>query len=151
MGDLIIIKRQYLPDRNVQIKKLLEATKNHQQDVYEALQWCIAHLARKATRHDETKIDDIEGFYRLAMCDFNDTHPEAGDWWEKHVAIERHHLNEYCPEDVNLFDVLEQICDRVVGGMALNGRPYVNEINPNILIRAYDNTFKMIFDHVEVE
>lgn len=37
---------------------------------------------------------------------------------------ERRHLNDKVPEDVNLIDVLEMICDRVCAGMARTGAVY---------------------------
>ena len=34
-----------------------------------------------------------------------------GEWYPMHCQTERHHLNERCPDDVSLIDVIEMICD----------------------------------------
>lgn len=37
-------------------------------------------------------------------------------WYQKHLT-ERHHLNDKCPEDVNLIDILEMVIDCSVAGV----------------------------------
>jgi hypothetical protein len=104
--------------------------------------------------HDYTKKSEPEAslFYR-ELCatiegkmDF-----EKGEWYPMHCQRERHHLNQYCPEDVNLIDVIEMICDCVCAGMARSGSVYPVKIPNEILQQAVENTVQMCIDAVEVE
>ena len=74
-----------------------------------------------------------------------------GEWYPMHCKTERHHLNEYCPDDVNLIDVIEMICDCVCAGLARSGNVRPVEISTDIFKRAVDNTVKMLVDIVEIE
>ena len=47
-------------------------------------------------------------------------------------------------------DVLEQIVDGVMAGMARTGRYEPRPLDPLLLQRAYDNTAKMLAEHVQV-
>lgn len=72
-------------------------------------------------------------------------------WYQEHISKERHHLNENCPEDVNLIDVLEMICDTVVAGMARTGEIFPINLDNEILQKAVQNTVKLIKDNVVVK
>ena len=71
-------------------------------------------------------------------------------WYQKHLT-ERHHLNESCPEDVNLIDVLEMVIDCSVAGLARSGNIFPINISNEILQKAIENTKQMIIDNVEIE
>ena len=51
---------------------------------------------------------------------------------------------------MNLLDVLEQIVDGAMAGMARTGRYEPRPIDPFILSRAYDNTCKLMAGAVRV-
>ena len=74
-----------------------------------------------------------------------------GEWYPIHCKTERHHLNEHCPEDVNLIDVLEMICDCVCAGMARSGGVYPISISDDVLRKAFANTVQMCINSVEME
>lgn len=76
---------------------------------------------------------------------------EDGQWNKDHYALERHHLLRRCPEDVNLIDVIEMICDCVCAGMARSGCVHDLEINTEILKQAVRNTVEMLKNSVELE
>ena len=65
-----------------------------------------------------------------------------------HCQTERHHLNEHCPDDVNLIDVIEMICDCVCAGMARSGSVYPVTISSEILQKAVENTVNMCIESV---
>ena len=67
------------------------------------------------------------------------------------MHTERHHLLKNVPDDVDLLDVLEQICDCVSAGMARSGKVFDVEIPSEILEKAVKNTVKMLIDRIEVE
>lgn len=132
--------------------ELKESTEMHIDDVRRGLSWFAQELGIHAWNHDWTKLKYIDEFYeqfRKAQ--------ETGDWgkgWydQIHLKKERHHLDDIdsCPDDVNLLDVLEQIVDGVMAGMARTGRYEPHPIDPFILQRAYRNTCELLLKHVRV-
>lgn len=97
--------------------------------------------------HDFTKRKEPEKslFYRelCATIEGNMDSFIDGKWYPMHCCTERHHLNEHCPEDVNLIDVLEMICDCVCAGMARSGSVRPVSISDDVLRKAFDNTVQM--------
>lgn len=153
------IKRNVLGDTRTATKipdfyEFSDSNKMHSEDV-ENMMEVIAGEMRDAGRiHDFTKRKEPHRslFYRelCATIEGKMNFVEDGKWYRMHCETERHHLNEYCPEDVNLIDVLEMICDCVCAGMARTGDFKPVEISPEILQRAVENTAKMCADAVEI-
>lgn len=73
-----------------------------------------------------------------------------GTWYPMHVTIERHHLLSYCPDDVNIIDVLEMIVDCTLAGLTRSGTVRPVEIDSEILKKAVDNTVDLIKNNVEL-
>jgi hypothetical protein len=69
-----------------------------------------------------------------------------------HQKVERHHLKnkEFIQDDVNLIDVLEQIIDGVMAGLARSGEYKQEEMPAELLEKAYKNTVSLILKNVEV-
>ena len=67
------------------------------------------------------------------------------------MKMERHHLNEHCPDDVNLIDVIEMIADCACAGMARSGNVYPINISSETLQKAVENTAQMCIDAVIIE
>ena len=99
-------------------------------------------------RHDDDKLNDIDGFHRDFQTGF-----ERTEWWDNHRKITRHHLtsDDGVPEDVNLIDVLEMIVDGAMAGMARSGSVYPPTISTNVLLRAVKNTFELLVSQIVVE
>lgn len=131
---------------------LLKNSKQHILDVGQAMRWMASKLIDAGVIHDWTKVENIDEFYE----DFADTQDGfQGDFkqmhWFKDLHLqERHHLNDYCPEDVTLFDCLERIADIVTAGLARSGDIYDDEIDPAILSKAYANTIKQLKEEIKV-
>ena len=143
----IIIKKSKNADTRtcdwskVSKKELLENSKQHIGDVKKGLSLFVDMLNKASKRHDFTKIDNIDEFYSDFQTGFKKT-----DWWEKHQQKERHHFNtkKYIQKDINLIDVLEQITDGVMAGMARSGK-YRKEVpDVKLLLKAYENTAKIL-------
>ena len=140
-------------DKVVSKDELKQSTIQHINDVRKALDFMNRELRRKALFHDFSKIDCIDWFYK----DFKATQVEKadfkaeGNWFWHHVKSERHHLNDYCPDDVNLFDVMERIADITMAGMGRSGKVYDDTLNPDILEKAYKNTIDLILKNTEVK
>lgn len=128
------------------------ANKEHISDVSRMMS-SIAECINKAGRHhDDTKIDEPERslFYR-ELCAKIEGKIDSfvdGEWYPMHCQTERHHLNEHCPDDVNLIDVIEMICDCVCAGMARSGSVYPVTISSEILQKAVENTVNMCIESV---
>ena len=131
-------------------EELRESTKMHIQDVRRAMNWLTRRLIGIGEHHDWTKMNYFDEFYRQ-FHKAQETGEWGTGWYDKiHVVEERHHLEERCPKDVTLLDVLEQIADCVCAGMARTGKFEPRPLDPAILSRAYLNTQKMIADAVRV-
>lgn len=127
---------------------LLASSRQHINDVDEALQFFAARLGDASARHDTDKITDIDGFHRDFVTGFQQT-----TWWDKHRTLNRHHLLQAdgVPANVNLIDVLDFIADCVMAGMARSGTVYKLELDPAVLYRAFENTVEMLKAEVIVE
>ena len=135
------------------IDEFMEANHSHREDVSNLMSEFANEIERRGGKHDWTKIDEpyrsmfyrdmhnaIEG--RISFLD--------GEWSKLHYELERHHLNRSCPEDVNLIDVIEMICDCVVAGKARSGDVYEINIDDDILKKAVKNTTEMLKDNVVI-
>ena len=105
-------------------------------------------------KHDWTKIEEPyrSMFYR-DMCNAIEGRMkfEDGEWSKLHYATERHHLLRNVPNDVNLIDVIEMIADCVCAGMARSGEVRPLEIDEFILMKAIDNTVKLMAESIELQ
>ena len=73
-----------------------------------------------------------------------------GEWCKIHYNMERHHLNEVCPDDVGFLDVIEMVCDCICAGMARSGEVRPVEISSEILQKALANTTKKLSGMIEL-
>lgn len=129
-------------------EQLLQSSYQHIDDIRKGFEFFMSLMCERATLHDRTKITHIDDFHRNFLTGFKET-----DWWEYHQANERHHFNnaKYIPEDVNLVDIIDQIIDGVMAGMARSGSYRQENISPDLLMKAYNNTVKLLLENVEVE
>jgi len=128
--------------------QLLKSSKQHINDVKKGLLFLSKLLKEKGEKHDWTKISDIDSFYEDFGTGFKRT-----KWWKMHQQTERHHFTtkKYIPKDINLLDVLEQIVDGVMAGLARSGKYRYEPIDNEILQKAYRNTARLLMDNVKVE
>lgn len=156
----IKIKRNTLGDtrtaeRVPTFAEFSESNRRHVDDVFHMMDGIAEMIRFAGAKHDYTKINDPEKslFYRelCATIEGKVSSFVDGKWYPTHCKTERHHLNEYCPDDVNLIDVLEMICDCVCAGMARSGSVYPIEISSDVLQRAVSNTVEMCMNAVEME
>ena len=154
------IKRNVLGDTRTATRvptfcEFTDSNRSHVEDVSNMMHELAKDICKVGEVHDFTKRTDPEKslFYRELcatiegkMDNFTD-----GEWYPMHCKVERHHLNEHCPEDVNLIDVLEMICDCVCAGMARSGSVRPVSISDDILRKAFDNTVQMCINSVKTE
>ena len=120
----------------------------------EAVRKCGAFICDKIKEqfkeHDHTKLgDDLPDFIDAMKAHLNGKSFKDQPWWKVHLT-ERHHLNDRVPDDVNLIDVLELICDCISAGMARTGEVYDLKISDEVLQKAFQNTAEMIKKEIKV-
>ena len=134
--------------------EMVDSNRSHISDVETMMREIAEDIRTAGSNHDITKMGDPykSMFYRelCATIEGKMDNFTKGEWYPMHCKAERHHLNEHCPEDVNLIDVLEMICDCVCAGMARTGSVYPVLISEDVLRKAFDNTVQMCIDSVEI-
>ena len=131
----------------VSYEQLLQQSKQHIGDVQKGISFLIEKMNTAALEHDRTKIDKAREFHNDFKTGFKIT-----DWWKMHQKEERHHFDtpEFIQEDINLIDVLEQIVDGVMAGLARSGQYRKEPLSPELLQKAYENTAKLLIENIEV-
>lgn len=137
--------------KDVTFEEFREANKQHILDVMNTMTMLSGALRERAYKHDFTKVIEEEQFYK----DFKDTLESGinfveGEWYQEHIVKERHHLTSKCPENVNLIDVIEMICDCVCAGLSRSGEVRELEITDEILKKAVNNTVELLTNNIEV-
>ncbi len=156
---MIIIKKHTEGDSRVAkevptIEAFRQANVDHIDDVKGLGREFSRELENRMRNHDWTTI--VEPFMSMFYHDMSSTIEGKmdffdGDWSKLHYQeLERHHLKRHCPDDVNMFDVIEMICDCVAAGMARSGEVYDLDIPPEVLTKAIDNTVKWLQSRVIV-
>lgn len=109
-------------------------------------------MRKIGNNHDRTKISHFDQFFEdfsKHRLDLEHVDFKALPWWQIHIT-ERHHLNDKCPEDVDLFDVFEMIADCVCAGKARSGEVYPVKLSNDILQRAVENTQKLLERNIKI-
>jgi hypothetical protein len=129
-------------------EQLLKSSEQHIDDVDKGIQFFISLLNMVSADHDSDKLWGIDSFHSDFITGFKKT-----DWWDRHRKITRHHLIEEdgIPKDVNIIDVLEMITDCVMAGMGRTGSVYPLNINPQVLMNAFQNTVELLKSQVVVK
>ena len=130
-------------------ESLLQNTYSHINDVQNVGFWLCNKLKEQLTQHDHTKIDYIDEFYEDFTSKKQGKDFKSLGWFQKHLT-ERHHLNDRCPDDVNLIDVMEMVIDCTVAGLARSGEVYDISIPTEILNKAIENTKNLIIANTEI-
>ncbi len=132
---------------NVTKVELLAMSLQHIGDVQRGLALFAGLLVEAAGRHDYDKLTDIDGFHADFVTGFVHT-----GWWDRHRQLNRHHLlqPDGVRDDVNLIDVLDMIVDCVMAGMARTGSVYPLNIDPEVLMKAFQNTVELMKANVVV-
>ena len=126
-------------------------TKAHIDAVVKCGKFMADKINEQFAKHDHTKLGEhLDDFADALSSRLKDKEFKELPWWKTHLT-ERHHLNDKAPEDVNLIDVLEMICDCCVAGMARTGEVYDLDLPDEVLKKAFKNTAEMIKKDIKVE
>lgn len=138
--------------KNVTYVEFQEANNMHISDVSNVMCFLAALIEDRGFRHDVAKKTREPQFYNDFVSTMNDgTNFVEGEWYQHHIATERHHLLARCPKDVNLIDVIEMIADCVCAGLTRSGEVRDLEISTDILEKAVKNTVDLLVKTIEVE
>ena len=149
----ITVKKTLDPDKGYTDKEqLLRDIYQHREDVSKLMNMFAMHLITCGENHDWTKIDFFEDFSNDTLERLTTPEFKERDWYQIHCTYERHHLNAKAPDDVDLADVLEMICDCLVAGVTRNGsfNPYFLILRDGLLEKAYWNTVQKLKDLIIV-
>ncbi|NCA91994.1 hypothetical protein EOM82_01905 [bacterium] len=153
--DKIYIRRQdekiKVGEKNFDEEDVRLDTYEHINSVFSTFSGLFNYGVRKVKNHDKTKLQRLGLFTRALMTNFDKDVITEEYWKEVHFAEERHHLNDRVPDDVDLLDVLEMLCDCVCAAKARSGKITMPiEISADVLLKAVDNTVKLLDENVEV-
>ena len=138
--------------KDISFEQFQEANDMHKNDVRRVMARLATKLEIRGTFHDYTKKTEKKLFYKNFLETINEGKDfVSNEWYQLHIANERHHLLSRCPEDVNLIDVIEMIVDCVCAGKARSGEVRPIEINDEILKKAITNTVKMLDEMIVTE
>lgn len=126
-------------------------TKLHIEAVNKCGEYICQLIKEQFKKHDHTKLGEhLEDFTEALSTGFKENNFKKLDWWKDVHLTERHHLNDSVPEDVNLVDVLEMVCDCVSAGLARSGTVYTVSIPDEVLKKAFTNTVELLKKNIEV-
>lgn len=124
------------------------ANRDHIRDVKNLVSEFSDLLLLQVAHHDWTKTVEPHAtdFYNDLCKTINgEMNFMDGKWAHDHYCVyERHYLLEHCPDDVNLIDDIEMICDHVAAGVARSGEVSNIDIPEDILVKAVKNTTELL-------
>lgn len=127
------------------------STDMHRSDVKNLMYLIAKKIKWAGLMHDWTKKAAEEEFYKSFTAAKKDGVDFKKDsWYQYHITKERHHIKSYVAEDINLIDVLEMICDCCAAGTARSGKIYDIDIDPKVLMKAYENTVELVKSSIEL-
>ena len=138
-------------DRKISFNEFMEDTASHRNDVKRAMESFANEIIQRGKDHDWTKISRSgEFFTQFTLAKEQGTNFKDSDWYKYHTTEERHHLNTRIPDDINLIDIIEYLCDCICAGYARSGDVYHIDITNDDLRKAYENTQEMIKNNIEL-
>lgn len=138
--------------RKPSFNEFQNANRSHIANVQDVMDEISLLIQRAGTSHDCTKQLYQSEFY-ADFCKVLDGSTEKFtdmEWYQKHIKKERHHINDRCPEDVDLIDIIEHVVDCCCAGKARSGYISPVVIDPEILQKAVENTVKLIDNNTRI-
>lgn len=137
---------------NISFEDFSNETNIHREDVKNVLYSLADKLEEAGEKHDWTKKERERQFYdsftaaKEKGIDF-----KKDAWYKYHVTTERHHIASHVAKDINLIDVIEMISDCCCAGLARSGKIYDINIDPNVLMKAFNNTVDIVKNSIELK
>ena len=149
MEDKIIIKKNPNGDTRtakgeVSFEEFAHANDMHINDVKNIMDFYANLCKYNGENHDFTKKKYEKQFYdEFVYSRMNNVKFTESEWYKNHIKEERHHINSFVHNDVDLFDVLEMIADYTSAGLARSGNVREITIDKDVLYKAFQNTCKL--------
>lgn len=125
----------------VSYEDFCKATDMHRDDVKRVMYELARRLREIADMHDFTKkTTELEYYESYINAMKNGTDFHNSDWYKNHTRQERHHINRYVANDINLLDTLEYIVDQCYDSVSEKGKIGKIEIDDDVLMKAFNNT-----------
>lgn len=135
------------------VDELFLDTINHIRDVERVMSAVGGYVEEIGEWHDWSKLEYFNEFQKDCLERLSTPEFKKRSWYNIHTVKERHHINSNCPEDVNLFDLIEMIVDCVVAGKTRSGE--VKEeflvVPDEVISKAYYNTVKLMSAKIVVK
>ena len=150
----IIVQKTNDPENGyTDADELFIDTLRHMDDVERVMRELGEYLKEIGEWHDWSKIRYFDDFKKDCLERLSTPEFKERDWYHIHTVKERHHINSNCPEDVNLFDLLEMIVDCVVAGKTRSGevKSEFLVVPDDVISRAYYNTVKLLTEKIVVK
>lgn len=142
---ITLVKKTNQTNGNISDKTkddLYDETVQHIRDVSNGLKLIEDLIEDREELHDASKLSNFNRFFNaLTSGKIKDS-----EWYKTHITQERHHLKAHVPDDVNLIDVIEHIVDCTMAGLVRGGGIHDIDISPEVLVKACENTSKLIQD-----
>ena len=152
--DIIQVKKTNNPEYGYNDEdELFIDTLHHIDDVEKVMRELGAYLEEIGEWHDWSKIKYFNEFKKDCLERLSTPEFKKRSWYNIHTVKERHHINSNCPEDVNLFDLLEMIADCVVAGKTRSGevKEEFLKVPDKVIVEAYYNTVKLLTEKIVVK
>ena len=149
MEDKIIIKKNPNGDTRtakseVSFEEFAHANDMHINDVKNIMDFYADLCKYNGENHDFTKKKYEKQFYdEFVYSRMNNVKFTESEWYKNHIKEERHHINSFVHNDVDLFDVLEMIADCTSASLARSGNVREITIDKDVLYKAFQNTCKL--------
>lgn len=138
-------------ENDISAEKFRRSTYNHRIEVMMCMDYIAGLISEAGNRHDFSKESQSGLFFRdFINWKLNGVDMDEGEWFPMHVKAERHHLRDNVPDDVNLIDVVEMICDCVCAGLARSHSVRPVEIDADILKKAVQNTANLLIERCRI-
>ena len=155
--DKIIIYRNSNGDTRtakgeVSFEEFQKSNDMHISDVEQIMNLMAHTIEDIGSEHDWTKKAYEKQFYdEFTDSRKNGTKFTESEWYQNHIKQERHHINSYVHDDIDLFDVLEMIADCTSAGLARSGEVKEITIDKDVLYKAFQNTCKLTLGCCELK
>ena len=147
---MIKITPTRLAEKNLSKVELIKNVKIHRENMKKVCKLLVEKLNEGTDNHDKTKLDKPDMFYDAYSRNLPENEFKKTEWFKFHDRRERHHLMDYCPPDVNLIDILEQVAYIVSDSKEKSSSiPKAELVSIEILMKAYRNTIKLLNKEVE--
>lgn len=138
-------------DHNFTIDEIQDACETHNKNVSSVLYVLSEAMHKRGDKHDWSIIQTLDDYIHAYSFSLKGEIPfEESEYFLNHAISENHHLNKFCDENVNLFDIIEFLVDQCVlhkEKAEETPQPYLMQ---EILLKAFNNTAKQIDDNLVV-